>query len=444
MPQFHHRRCSFVRNAVLFAGIAWGAMLPAQAAGWRQGECGRFTVAVIPDTQNYTDFTHQKAEGFPLDAAPMFFEQMRYIADNARSQGGDIVFATHMGDVWQHYSQWMDPGHEQRGFKWMPNAAGSAVARQPYPQVRSFEIPTAIKAFELLAGKLPFSVVPGNHDYDALWTDPQHAPQPGAEDKGVSIRHIGGLTGYLSAFSNQSPLFKGQPWYVASNDEGADSAQVFNAGKCQLLHIGLQFDPPDSSLAWARRVIKRFPGIPTLVTVHKYLDRDGRRADTPALDLSVLDRRDNNPQMVWDEFISQHDQVFMVLSGHIGGQGYSVDHNDDGHEVHQMLADYQGRSRVARQAAGSQDKGLSTGDGWLRLLDFDLDSARPTVKVRTYSTHYRKHSTEFAGYADAYKKAEGQQALSDEAFATRDAFTIELGDFAHRFGHAAGTDADRR
>ena len=61
-----------------------------------------FTIAAIPDTQNYLDYTHQTAEGFPFDANELFLAQMRYVARNLRSQGGDIVFVTALGDVWQH------------------------------------------------------------------------------------------------------------------------------------------------------------------------------------------------------------------------------------------------------------------------------------------------------------------------------------------------------
>src|SRR5690606_36132263 len=88
------------------------AQVADRSPAYNPGECGAFTVAMIPDTQNYMDFTRQKAEGFPLDAVDLYYEQMRYIGDNARSNGGDIVFATHVGDVWQHYSEWMDPEHE--------------------------------------------------------------------------------------------------------------------------------------------------------------------------------------------------------------------------------------------------------------------------------------------------------------------------------------------
>ncbi|MEA1015545.1 serine/threonine protein phosphatase [Sphingosinicella sp. LY1275] len=405
----------------------------APAVSYRSGACGDFTIAVIPDTQNYLDYRHQKAAGYPIEAANLFFEQMRYVADNARSAGGDIVFATHVGDVWQHYSRWSDPAHELRGFKSMPNAMTSQVAAGPRPETLSFEIPNAVKGFSLIAGKLPFSVVPGNHDYDALWTDPTHPPQPEREGRlKIGIRHLGGLTGYLSAFSDQSEFFKGQPWYAGSHDDGADSAQIVTAGQCRLLHIGLQFDAPDASLAWAERTIRRHPGLPTIVTIHKYLDRDGKRADTPALDLSILDHRDNNPQMVWDEFVSRHDQIFLVLSGHIGGQGYSVDANLNGRPVHQVMADFQDRSQVAKQAGVKS--GGAIGDGWMRLLKFRLDDAKPNIEVRTYSTHYRKFSSELKDYAAWYKAREGQAALSDEAFLARDSFVIPLDDFHARFG----------
>src|SRR3546814_9074627 len=66
---------------------------------------------LIPDTQNYIDFSHQREAGFPIDAKEIFFDQMEYIARNARSAGGDIVFATAVGDIWQHGSKPIDAKH---------------------------------------------------------------------------------------------------------------------------------------------------------------------------------------------------------------------------------------------------------------------------------------------------------------------------------------------
>jgi hypothetical protein len=410
--------------------VAGALTAPASAQGFRKGDCGEFTVAMIPDTQNYIDYRHQSWSGFKFDAVEQFYGQMRWIAENARSAGGDIVFATHVGDVWQHYSAWMDPAHSKRGFAWMPNG-GSQVARSPKVHTRAFEIPAGELGFQLLAGRLPFSVVPGNHDYDALWTDPSQPPRP--EEDAAGVRHVGGLTGFQSIFSDRSPLFRDQPWYVASHDGGADSAQVFTAGQCRFLHIGLQYHAPDASLSWAREVIARYPGLPTIVTTHDYLHRDGKRNRRSNPNNAVLDPTDNDPEMIWDEFISGHDQIFLVLSGHVGGQAYSVDTNRSGTAVHQMMADYQGRGQSAIEAGGEGD----VGDGWLRLLKFRLDADKPAIEVRTYSTHYRKFASELAEYGAWYKAHDGQMALSDQQYLAREEFTIDLADFRSRF-EAAG------
>lgn len=179
--------------------LATATALLVSTAAAAQPKCGQFTIAMIPDTQNYTDYTHQKSAGYPVDGVALFYEQMRWIAANARSAGGDIVFATQVGDVWQHYSEWMDPEHEARGFRAMPNSGSSEVAEGPRKETRGFEIPAAIRGFAILKGKLPFSVVPGNHDYDALWTDPAHPPQPERKDSlKIGLRHLGGLDGFRS------------------------------------------------------------------------------------------------------------------------------------------------------------------------------------------------------------------------------------------------------
>lgn len=417
--------------------LADEAKQPWKPHQWKRGDCGEFTIAAIPDTQNYVDYRHQKAEGYPFDAVEQYYEQMRWIAANAKSSGGEIVFATHLGDLWQHYSEWMDPEHEARGFKWMPNPNGSEVAHSPKKQkVLEWEIPSVVKGFRSLKGKLPFSVIPGNHDYDALWTSPEHPPQPNPETGRMrgGIRHVGGFSGYRSAFSPQSEFFDGQPWYVASNDGGADSAQIFVAGQCRFLHIGLQYYAPDASLAWAERIIEKYKGVPTIVTTHGYLERNGDFIRVSNTDNSILDHRDNNPQMMWNEFLGRHDQIFLVLSGHVGGQGHSIAENLHGLEVHQVMADYQSRWQTAKDAGRtSADDNNAVGDGWLRLMKFKVDGAQPSIEVRTYSTHYKKFSSELKQYASWYKRQDGQAGIGDAEFLQRDEFSLPLRDFHQRF-----------
>ena len=394
----------------------------------------RFTIAVIPDTQNYIDYKHQAAEGFPFDASRMFLEQMQYIADHAASGGkGDIVFATSLGDVWQHQTMPIDPLHMIRGFRRAPNPVMDAHFA-PTPKTREVEMPMARKGFELIDGKLPFSVVPGNHDHDAMWTDANHPPK--AEVKGpedVGMLHSAGLINFKMVFSNQSKFFKGKDWYVASHKDGANSAQIFTAGGYRFLHIGLQFDPPNDALAWAAAIVKQFPGLPTIVSTHDYLDNDGQRLPSPIVDNHAVDPQDNSPQMIWDKFISQNDQVFLVLCGHESGQALRVDDNSAGHKVYQVLSDYQDRGQTAKNAGVKLNRGEGIGDGWMRLMTFDMSGAAPTIQVQTYSTHYKKRSRDVAEYAAWYKAAE-KPKMTDAEFQAQDDFVIQLSDFRKRFG----------
>ncbi|WP_206243841.1 metallophosphoesterase [Novosphingobium terrae] len=391
-----------------------------------------FTIAVIPDTQNYIDYTHQKEAGFAFDARAMFLEQMHYIATRLKSAGGDVAFVDSLGDTWQHQSLDIDPAHAARGFKRVPNHFMDAEFASN-PNVRAIEMPTARQGFEMIAGKTPFSVVPGNHDYDAMWTDANHPPAEKFTDmSSVGLLHSGGLNNFRSVFGAETPFFKGQPWYIASHDGGADSAQIFEAGGYRFLHIGLQFDAPNASLEWAAQVIREHPGLPTIVSTHDYMDNNGDRLPNPMIDNHAVDDDDNTPQMVWDKLISQHDQIFMVLCGHEHGQAHRVDANRFGHPVYQILADYQDRRQTAIDAGAKLQPGMGIGDGWLRFLTFDMGGKAPQVHVQTYSTYYKQQSTQTADYAKWYK-AQEKPRLSDADFHGQDDFTLELSDFRQRF-----------
>jgi len=398
-----------------------------------------FTIAAIPDTQNYTDYTHQTEEGFGLDADEMFLEQMRFIAENTESNGGEIAFVTALGDVWQHQTKPIDPAHEARGFTRMANPAFDKYFGVPenLEKVTTVEIATARKGYEMIADKVPFSVVPGNHDYDAMWFNEVEGPPPSIGGHTLpGVLHAGGLDNFRSLFGADQPFFKGREWYVAENDGGADSAQLFTAGGYTFLHIGLQFDAPDSSLEWAAKMIAEHPGLPTIVSTHDFLDNDGERRPNPVISNAATEPIDNTPQMVWDELIKGNDQIFLVLSGHHHGQSRRVDDNDAGHQVWQMLSDYQDRKQVAIDAGVDMGRGGGLGDGWLRLLDFDMAPEVPTIRVRTWSTHYEKLSRDTAEYAAWYKAQEKPQ-MSDEDFHGQDDFTVELAGFRERFGDPA-------
>lgn len=414
--------------------VVWGGMLLGTAGNPAMAGPDRaFTIAVIPDTQNYLDYRYRQSAGFPFDASRMFLDQMRYVQANLRANGGDVAFVVSVGDVWQHQSVPIDPGHAARGFRRVDSPLLDS-AWAPTAAAQGYELPLARQGYRLIAGQVPFGVAPGNHDYDAFWTDADHPPKPVMkvpEDMGVL--HVGGLSNFVSVFGSQSEFFKGRKWYVAAHDGGADSAQVFTAGGYRFLHVALQFDPPDASLNWARRVLARYRGLPTILTVHNFLDNEGRRKSLPVIDSHAIDPQDNDPEAVWQKLVAPNDQIFLVLSGHNAGQAFRSDRNAAGHVVYQVMADYQDRGQTLIERGLKPGPFLGMGDGWLRTMRFDMTGKAPRVAVRTWSTYYHAYSVDLPNYAKWYKAKEKPQ-LSDAEFLRQDQFEFDLPDFAARFG----------
>ena len=404
----------------------------------------RFTVAVIPDTQNYVDYTHQRAAGFPIDAAEMLFDQIDFIARNVESKGGEIAFVTHVGDVWEHATGGIDAEHRNLGLREDPkNVVVGLIA--PDPRALTFEARTAALAFQKLAGRVPLSVVPGNHDFDGFWADDRFAAggrDPRDASRQVSqygMVHYGGLNNFRSVFGEKSNLFANRPWRVGSYNGGANSAVVFEAAGYRFLHIGLEFAPSDDVLKWAEKIIRRYPGLPTIVSTHDYLNSRGERKPNPAIEMKAVHPGHNDPEDVWQKFLSRHRQVFLVLAGHQHAQSRRVDVGATGGKVWQLMADYQHRNQVLRQVIGDNKMPegpvgpAELGDGWMRLMNFDFSGPNARLEVRTFSTYFKTYAKDLPEYSRWYKSIEHPE-LTDAEFLGQDEFTIDLDDFYLRFG----------
>lgn len=403
----------------------------------------KFTIAVIPDTQNYLDYTRQQNEGFGINGADLFIEQMEYIAANTVTNGGEIEFVTSVGDVWQNFDRKIDPDHYERGMRQIPftERVLTRLLNRPSEEivaaVANFEVPMAKRGYDILAETgIPFSVVPGNHDYDAWWTVNARADlaNPDTEMSADEVEpsvHIGGYNTFNSVFGPSSKYFDGKSWYISSHNGGVNSAQIFRAGGYSFLHFGFEMEPGDDVLEWAQGIINKNPGLPTIMSTHSYLNKNGERGMGMRLAATDPDAH-NNAEDVWNDFIRLNDQIFMVLNGHVPGQATRVDKNTADNYVYQLLSDYQGRHMSAVPPLPfSGNKML--GDGWMRLMNFDFSNEVPIIDVRTYSTYYKKYSIDMPEYADWYRSFE-QPDMTDEEFNAADHFTIELVDFKARFG----------
>ena len=322
----------------------------------------QFTVAVLPDTQVYTDSCAQSSFWFyPLNGMDYFNDQIDYIIENSSSNGGDISFVLHEGDVVEHRRMFLN------------------------------EWKNASKTMSKLDGVLPFLVVPGNHDSDNWVTE-----------KGQPTQCHGWKT-FCKYFGPDSVHFKDRSWYGGSFNGGTNSWALLNVEEYKILFLALELEPTDEALVWAQSVIDLNSGLPTVVVTHEYLNVSARDVNNPsylafANSKNRLEEGGNSPETVWNKFISENDQIFMVLCGHSftslgNGEGIRVDVNDYGHNVYSLLSNYQGRDEIIKATKGGiRIYDLPSGDGWLRLMTFDLDAS--SVHVQTYSPYLDRYETD--------------------------------------------------
>ncbi len=287
-----------------------------------------FVVALIPDTQHYT----------MLPADTTYASQMRWLRDSAVARR--IAFAIHLGDVTEE--------HERVRHEW----------------------PMADEAHRILdASNIPYSIVPGNHDY----------PKP----SGKPLRR--NLLFYNLYFG--PGRFAGRPWYIGSYppSTNANSATVFDASGLKFMVVGLEYAPTKDAMCWADSTIKANPDRRVIVATHCYLS-DTIPTRTICASESTYSIVGADGPDIWEELLSRHSNVVLTLAGHVNGAQYFRSLRSDGKAapadappdsvVTEILTDYQTEPPVPELnaiKAGSWDKKderWEHGNGWLRMLRF--------------------------------------------------------------------------
>jgi len=278
---------------------------------------------------------------YSRDFPDLFMSQTRWIVENRARL--NILFVSHLGDI-------TDSGYDDRQWE------------------------NALAALNLLDGQVPFGVTPGNHDL--YLNEKEEAPNSSF------VRHLG----------PRSRFFHNKPWYGGASPSGFSSWQKIKAGGRDIIFLNLDDNAMGEEAVWAQRVLDAHPATPAILVTHDYLLPEGRRRHP-----YFPDPRRNTGEWLWQSIVRSNPQIFMVLCGHIHGQGSQISHNDAGLEVFELLADYQ-----------MLDNG---GNGFLRVLSFDPTAG--VIKVRTWSPSLGRN-------------------LSDADTPGDGAFTLHL-DFTRRF-----------
>jgi hypothetical protein len=278
---------------------------------------GVWTFAVLPDTQVYARLHPE-----------LFEAQTRWIAAHAARLR--VQFVIHEGDVTDDNTpeQWAVAG----------------------------------RAFAHLVGRIPYVIALGNHDYGVRGSG--HDRTTGLHDV-VDPAVVRAWPSFRSAF----------------DDARIDNvAHVFETPSGPWLVLALELGPRDAVVEWAAGVLRAHPRVPAIVVTHAYLYEDGTRYDRARTDqkwsphvygIARQPEGVNDGEALFQKLIARHPSVQLVFSGHVLGRGTALltSPQDGGSVVHQMLANYQHRSRG--------------GDGYLRLVEVDARRAR--IRVRTYS-----------------------------------------------------------
>ncbi|MFT5461115.1 MAG: hypothetical protein ACI9K2_007640, partial [Myxococcota bacterium] len=293
-----------------------------------------FIIAALPDTQHYSD-----------DAGHIenFIAQTQWIVDNRAEQR--IAFVTHLGDIVENGGVGPD---------------GNAV-----------EWERALSAMDVLDGDLlltpdgliPYGAVIGNHDYDMVGS--KSSPER-----------------YLEHFGPDR--YAERSWFVGASPDDVSMSQVFEANGRHHLHLALEWLPSDDAVAWAQEVLSANPDLPVVLTTHEYVgtgDPASRRTTGATPDSSG----DNSPDQLYRKLVEPYPQVFLVLGGHVIGDGRSTSVTALGHTVHEVLIDYQG------------DPG--GGNGWMGLIEVQPEAG--LLVFDTFSPTYVPGVTAGADRFDA-------------------------------------------
>ncbi|MCX4903601.1 metallophosphoesterase [Streptomyces sp. NBC_00878] len=259
-------------------------------------ESPRFVLAVLPDTQYLFDADS-------ADPAPLRETFRHLVAERAEA---NIAFMTHLGDVTEH-------GTED-------------------------EIARAADTFRTIHGKVPYSVLAGNHDIKS-----------GDDQRGDSA--------YLAAFG--PARYASMPTYRGASPDGYNTYHVLTAASRAWLVIALDWRASDRGLRWAQGILDAHPTLPAVLTTHDlaWSDDDGEA------------QLSDNGKRLWDGLIRGNDQIFLALGGHYWPPGRTVLRNDADNDVHVHITNYQDR--------------YYGGAGMVRTYGFDL--ARGVIDVETFS-----------------------------------------------------------
>lgn len=173
------------------------------------------------------------------------------------------------------------------------------------------------------------------------------------------------------------------------------------------LMLTLEYAPSDEVLAWANEVVAAHKNYNVILSTHAYLDYDGEPLDknsftSPANDKSVPNGNDGVG--IWEKLVSKHENIKIVLSGHIGNDEVVVTEaiGENGNKVIQVLTDHQNCDSSAISEYEKKTPGYTNGIGAITMFYFMKDGSVKTDVVSTVKAY--ETTSESIYYYEANRK----------------------------------------
>ena len=189
-----------------------------------------------------------------------------------------------------------------------------------------------------LDGVIPYPVVRGNHDLPLRY--------------GVTDDTTDYFSLYLGTDAYKSQ-FKGCGGFY-EKDAILNCWRTFSVGKVDYLFINFDFGPTDEHLQWAEKIIEEHPNHNVIISTHGYSDanfgRLGKQSDySPSLYASTY----NDGEDLWNKLVSKHENIVMVISGHISTSSVNVVQPvaENGNVVTEILVNPQGMDAQLKTSA---------------------------------------------------------------------------------------------
>ena len=188
------------------------------------------------------------------------------------------------------------------------------------------------------------------------------------------------LTHFYDYFPRER--FEKLAWFGGTWQDGIENAWwEFERDGISYLVLCLEFGPRDEAIEWANRILADHPHHRIIFSTHCYMYSDDTRVGTgDSWNPRDYEGADNDGDELWEKLVSRHDNIFLVLSGHIlnDGKGRLTSIAKSGTPVHQVLANYQMLP--------------NGGEGWLRIITVDPINNR--MDFKTYSPWLDRFATD--------------------------------------------------